>query len=408
MATFAYRRLTGREIRLVELDAATNEADPLACRIKHAAFEDERLDFQALSYVWGDPSVTEELLVDGRALRITANLAAALRRLRTDSEQGYLWADAISINQLDNDEKSQQVQMMRDIYSAAERVVVWLGPEQQSDDEAFAQLSRLKEWGHGALHLPIFYTMLAPFGSDDEFTKAQLAAANPDNPLWDGIDAIFQRRWFYRVWIIQEFTCAKRCVFYLGSRELDWEIDFMSAAISLESTAKIRALKHNTAASSILTSFSNAQELSHLKEKHDDGGLGTLYDVLCETYGFEATNPLDRVYAVLGLVSEPDQRSSLSVDYSQSYEALLLRVARTILLPSNGEVGPGLDILSHVTAVQARRAGLPSWVPEWTFTAGYYQPLCAAYQSERPCSGSGFWVDSENVCNHPQQDGTHS
>jgi hypothetical protein len=37
-----------------------------------------------------------------------------------------LWIDAICINQADLDERKQQVQLMRDVYSGASRVVVWL------------------------------------------------------------------------------------------------------------------------------------------------------------------------------------------------------------------------------------------------------------------------------------------
>lgn len=45
-----------------------------------------------------------------------------------------LWADAICIDQIDNDEKSHQVQQMRRVYEMAESTLVWLGPAADNSD----------------------------------------------------------------------------------------------------------------------------------------------------------------------------------------------------------------------------------------------------------------------------------
>ncbi|KAF2106705.1 heterokaryon incompatibility, partial [Lophiotrema nucula] len=47
--------------------------------------------------------------------------------MRYSDRDQLLWIDAMCINQHDNTEKGTQVQMMRDIYMKASRVVVWLG-----------------------------------------------------------------------------------------------------------------------------------------------------------------------------------------------------------------------------------------------------------------------------------------
>ncbi len=39
-------------------------------------------DYMALSYTWGDPSLTREILLNGNSLRVTANVEACLRVLR--------------------------------------------------------------------------------------------------------------------------------------------------------------------------------------------------------------------------------------------------------------------------------------------------------------------------------------
>lgn len=87
---------------------------------------DSSYDYEALSYVWGDPVDTIPIHVNGCHLDAARNLFCALRRLRRSSGPRKVWVDAISINQDDLDERGAQVNMMREIYSKAS-VLVYLG-----------------------------------------------------------------------------------------------------------------------------------------------------------------------------------------------------------------------------------------------------------------------------------------
>jgi len=50
--------------------------------------------------VWGDPTLSHEIFIDGKRLAITANLHAMLWRLHIDRTTDItIWADAICINQ---------------------------------------------------------------------------------------------------------------------------------------------------------------------------------------------------------------------------------------------------------------------------------------------------------------------
>ena len=51
--------------------------------------------YTALSYVWGDASVTEDIVVNGILFAVTSNLATALRQIRKSYGEVLLWADAI-------------------------------------------------------------------------------------------------------------------------------------------------------------------------------------------------------------------------------------------------------------------------------------------------------------------------
>ena len=60
---------------------------------------------------------------------VTQNLHAALEQIWKKWPDARLWVDAICINQEDDDENSQQVGRMGEIFSQATRVL-WLGAEE--------------------------------------------------------------------------------------------------------------------------------------------------------------------------------------------------------------------------------------------------------------------------------------
>jgi hypothetical protein len=120
-----------RFIRLLALSPGVGTMPLRATLIE--ALLDEAPGFEALSYCWGDPDPPDAILIrrDGDAgerdsLPITRNCGAALRRLRNATAPRMLWVDAICIDQTRNDDKNAQVPLMGEIYSAAERVLIWL------------------------------------------------------------------------------------------------------------------------------------------------------------------------------------------------------------------------------------------------------------------------------------------
>ncbi|PVH69271.1 hypothetical protein DL98DRAFT_439400 [Cadophora sp. DSE1049] len=92
--------------------------DPICCRLSHVNFADN-LEYEALSYVWGDASQTKALFCQGSPMQATISLHGALRHLRQEYTERVIWADDICINQQDIDEKSHQVVLMGKIYPTA-------------------------------------------------------------------------------------------------------------------------------------------------------------------------------------------------------------------------------------------------------------------------------------------------
>jgi Heterokaryon incompatibility protein (HET) len=75
-----------RQIRLLSIDTSEDEASAISCHLHLSSLADQP-DFNALSYVWGDPNVTQNILVQGEVFAATTNLVSALRHIREITRQ---------------------------------------------------------------------------------------------------------------------------------------------------------------------------------------------------------------------------------------------------------------------------------------------------------------------------------
>jgi hypothetical protein len=151
--------LVAKEIRYLLIPPGHRD-DPIECRLGHSRLDgDYRIQYKALSYCWGDVSDTVEILLYlpttktnyasssqavAQPYRITRNLEAALRSLRSPHKSLTFWIDAICMNQGDPKEKTHQVGMINLVYSQAEEVVIWLG-ESTPDCYPFFRFAELRE-----------------------------------------------------------------------------------------------------------------------------------------------------------------------------------------------------------------------------------------------------------------------
>lgn len=101
------------------------------CELRHCTL-DQDIRFEAMSYAWGAPDPKSHILINGpNVLGVTRNCYEALLHLRHRSRRRTLWVDAICIDQHANDEstreRNHQVMFMSEIFTKAEKVIVWLG-----------------------------------------------------------------------------------------------------------------------------------------------------------------------------------------------------------------------------------------------------------------------------------------
>ncbi|KAH7001202.1 heterokaryon incompatibility protein-domain-containing protein [Ilyonectria destructans] len=113
------------EMRILRIKPAKRSQDEIKCRLEHVSLAASS-NYVALSYCWGGSDKTVPVRVNNQITHDTPSLASALTEIRS---RGYVkvWADAICINQDDDEERSHQVLRMAAIYRSAHAVIAWLG-----------------------------------------------------------------------------------------------------------------------------------------------------------------------------------------------------------------------------------------------------------------------------------------
>jgi len=277
---------TPDSIRVLEL-LSGNSGSALSCRIHEIHRTNSDVDFEAISYVWGSPIPACYIheVESNSMLSITESLYLALRALRYPDRSRIVWADAVCINQSDNDEKSNQVQNMGSVYATASMVIVWLsngddfesflplrqlakvsyedcrktfeGPYSWRDDEGYMEIAQDRELEQDENYFDAtnFETLsqlrklsdeeccgtfqhLMRFRDVSKFTKVwkieivsktekvskTKKPAYPFDTYMKAILRIIKKEWFTRLWIIQEFVLARDVQFWACHQHINYKI----------------------------------------------------------------------------------------------------------------------------------------------------------------------------------------
>ena len=127
-----------------------------------------------------------------------------------------------------------------------------------------------------------------------------------------------------------------------------------------------------------------AGNLFLIKEARENAESGTLY-LLKKTHLFDAADPRDKVFALVGLANDIDKSF---VDYSKSYDDVM-RDLNLMLLEGRIEptMGSVLDVWSSITREEDDEIAQPSWVVDIFKPQSFeymYTPLVNFYPSREP------------------------
>ena len=270
--------------RFVKIEPAENDEDPIVCTLVNKAFG-ERPKFEALSYMWGDESIEESIILDGVEFAVRKNLRDALGHLRNRAPDMFFWIDAISINQQDIQERNRQLRMMSHIYFRASTVVIWLGNRYLKYQRQLSELKSHQSCARFSAYLDI----------ESTHTKDEVASTVHDQER-EMVGELIKDGYWNRLWIVQEIGRAEKKQVCFGDLDMTWDsfIRFITMHGDCGSGGPLKLAKQ-------------------LIEKHT--GAHTFRRLLEDHRHAECKEPRDTIYGLVGLAVDGH---SFPMDYNKS------------------------------------------------------------------------------------------
>ncbi|KAK7419749.1 hypothetical protein QQX98_003121 [Neonectria punicea] len=384
-------------IRVLRLVSVTPE---VILDIDHVDL-DSNPTYNALSYAWGkhEPVFTSRVFIKDWFLNVTPGLHECLRHLNKYVGSS-IWIDAICINQVDDEEKSYQVQAMARVYRQAAKVLAWLGPSADNSDQA---IKGIDTWGKATSEAGILdfgidiFSKWPDVGEDPKVVKTRdtlLSLMQKAADLEGDVNRIDERLprvalaqltnrpYFTRVWVKQEMTLADNAVILCGTRSTTvecfhaiilfygllqpWEISEWRAGriTRIPGPFSEQELMDAETPWDKLKTASASDAPGRLlsgRRRYRQYGADSLHMHLQNAYVrprtqvLDCKDPRDKIWGLLGIATDADELG-LKASYTISAEVVYETTARTLL--RQGRV----DVLKWCRTRQARPH---SWVPNW-------------------------------------------
>jgi hypothetical protein len=374
--SFKYRPLDGskQQIRLCRIESQAGEEE-IKCILKHFDFNPSTCPpYVALSYTWGEAAPVQTIRLNGALFEVRQNLWNFFVK-GTHPAYEWIWIDHVCIDQEHILERNAQVDLMADIYSRAEEVLVWLGEGAGNTLPIMRYLHR-----NPSASSPDVQS-LGDGGAGDKTYRRR----PPRRRELVGLVDLFSRPYWSRLWVTQELVRARNVVLCCGSAVADlWSWDKLMVEHQPLLAYWIKALKHGD----------DDDDDDEDAEKLAKAADGIDFLALCRLYANQHVrtrdlNPLgptlsrfsqgkcddlrDKIFGLQGMVRE-DQR--VKIDYSKPLEdvyvdaVLVLSALSRWNEPSDGschelrnlrvDIGFGTDVVKCFE----QRLGLSEELPE--------------------------------------------
>lgn len=357
------------EIRLVTILPGSWRSK-IRCEV-HAVSLDTKPKYETLSYVWGDASHQCPILIGDKIFWATINLWMALRRLRTPHEPRVMWIDAICINQQDDQEKSHQVAMMKDIYHSCQRAILWLGEDWYSKRKHSKPQPTSKPTRNA-------FSLLKMFARTGHINETPCFAVNAPGTLAMSVEPYFRPHfrelgfiltedWWKRIWIVQEATVSPRAVFAFASEQLPisvWQrahawYEHHTRTCCSQQIIQLRTSPDEQLLNSLAASMQRLGRILSTRADFRQGNELSLMQLRGTFNMQKATDNRDLVFGLLGLVNDWGDIAPVVADYSQSPVQVFSEVALAMIKKSRN-----LGVLEGGRSPE-RDDSFPSWLPDW-------------------------------------------
>ena len=376
-----------REIRLLKIISVDPE---ITCHLSTISLDEasSRTDpyFYALSYVWGDANDRKPITVNGIAHSIATNLNEALKYAHFHWQAAFqdhatlsywLWADALCINQSDDQEKNYQVPLMKEIYSAA--WFTFCSLDSSAPERAMnLAFNFLETVAKHVKEIDVTWMSNYPELFGNNSTASNLESKNE---VEDAMQTFLDLKYWSRVWIFQELILSQRVRLFYRSRSIllptllridrwssergkeprpetvDWRTWKMIQNLSQSTAFGVAAL-----AKDLHTKIKIGLAVGREREWH----LSLLKCVSLLAGRFDASNPKDHVYALLGVTG-----LDLTPEYGddKSVESVYIDLCTELVKIPQDLIASPLHFLrfSGLEMNHAKQLhDFPSWVPNFS------------------------------------------
>jgi hypothetical protein len=266
--------------------------------------------YKALSYECGSKTHLKLIDVIGQQTTIRLNLWNFLSRLRSHAYYDYLWCDAICIEPGNDRERNHQVQLMSQIYRKANVVLVWLGERSQNSSGTLSAIHMISTCMNSSSRLPY------------------LAGREK---VWDGLVELSQRRYWTRIWIVQEITVARELELFCGDEKVAWRAFATACKFPPDQltqwASELWAPLTGANGGQKMARSAAGRELYHstmyqlMRSQRRWPSYVDTFKTLSERYEYSGCEDIrERVFALLSVSREVVLKRGITVDYQKNTE----------------------------------------------------------------------------------------
>jgi hypothetical protein len=339
--------------------------------------------YTCLSYRWGDPDPSRNILVNGKPFTVRQNLFDFLTMVQTKAAAGIpgvlgpYWIDALSIDQLNVPERNHQVAQVGKIFSNAVNVYLWLGLMTKSMSSLLrifqnVQDATFEEWGIVRSH------------------KDMIVKNISENEYWT------------RAWIAQEILNAHHVTVWLDA-------EFIGLSEMIKGMQYFYLINESAQDHTAFAQFTTGGRMGSMRQE-------SLISLLAHFRDKQCHDPRDRIFSLLSLCSNEGRQ--LKIDYNISTSDLavqvLLECKQSYCFYSAVVVAQALRFEMHnprgiehtgqetpyIEFDVARDFVGPNALPLYRYLHSYHRP--------KPPEGySGHGYNFQDTCESASLDGSH-
>lgn len=338
-----------KEIRILTLLPDLKDG-LVSCTLETLSLNAQDCTYDAVSWCWGDATQQKPVIVDGHIVRIPGNADEVLRKVAIRHGHIRVWIDAICINQSDLEERASQVSIMRQVYSRATKVLIWIGEDEGFGARAIKSVEMIVQHCRESTNDFVDYESRTWMRSGKRTPHRWFSYDTlPDGVDWPAIRHLYSSPLLCRVWVIQEIALAKDPVCFYGHHFFTWKQVGIAAEWMIH-----RSYERSQYCGVFVRGIMNGSIISSSKRGGRD-----MDRLLMTSVHFDCSEPRDKVFGLLGLT---EKFEIVKPNYEEDVQSIFIHATRAAISSSQR-----LHTLRSAQIGRSREGHgeVPSWVPPY-------------------------------------------